>query len=171
MNEKPVLLVDVDGVLNPYAHQGALAAGWETHRIAARQPGRDVAVTYTVYLNPDHGSWLVELAYDFDLAWATTWEEQANTLIAPKIGLSQPLPVAAVVWGRHGYDKVAGIAALVGDRPCAWLDDDPGYAGFEWSDERRARDIPTLIITPDPAIGFTRAHKDKLRRFAVSLRA
>ena len=166
---KPFLLIDVDGVLNPFAHAGAFAPGWQTYQIEAESPFRGKR-TYEVHLHSTHGRWLAELEDDFELGWGSTWEEQANSLIAPKIGL-HPLPVARVGWHMDGnYDKSEGIVALVGDRPCAWVDDGPGWSGFEWRDQRLARGIPTLIITPDPAIGFTRAHKDALHRFAASLR-
>lgn len=165
---KPVLLVDVDGVLNPFSHRGDFAPGWETHQITAQNHMSQMK-TYEVYLLPRHGSWLLELAADFELVWATTWEEQANTLIGPKIGLP-PLPVAPIYWRMSGYNKTMGIEEIIGDRPAAWLDDEPGSAGHYWRDERMKRGVPTLLVTTDPAIGFTRGQKDRLHRFATSLR-
>ena len=166
--QKPVLLVDVDGVLNPFAHRGDFAPGWETYQIEALHLGNPK--TFRVFLWAKHGSWLDELETDFELIWATTWEEQANTLIGPKIGLVRHWPVAEIAWRMSGYNKTMGIEELIGDRPAAWIDDEPGSSGLYWRDERLKRGIPTLILTPDPAVGLTRAHKDKLHRFAASLR-
>ncbi len=36
---------------------------------------------------PHHGPQLLSLP--FDLVWATTWEEEANTFIAPVLGLPE----------------------------------------------------------------------------------
>ena len=165
---RPVLLIDVDGVLNPFAREGAVPAGWESHQVQATNPIRGTR-TYTVVLTREHGAWLTELARDFDLAWATTWEDQANTVIAPLIGLPARLPVAEVGWRMYNYDKVEGIVALVGDRPAAWIDDEPGWAGNEWAKERRARGVPTLLLVPNQKVGLTRAHVEALQAFAASL--
>ena len=45
-----------------------------------------------VWLNPKHGPMLVAMADMFDLHWATAWVDNANTIIAPLIGLPE-LPV------------------------------------------------------------------------------
>lgn len=82
---KPLLLLDVDGVLNP---MGRPAPDFRRYRCTI---GDDV---YTVHLNPRHGRRLLELALvtGSELVWATTWEHHANDWIAPRIGLPS-LPV------------------------------------------------------------------------------
>lgn len=70
----------------------------------------------------------------------------------------------------YNYDKVEWIIARVGDRTAAWLDDEPGWAGVNWRDERLARGVPTLLVTSKSATGFTRDHKDAIHAFAGSLR-
>ena len=42
--------------------------------------------------------WLAELRERYELVWASTWEEHANTYIAPLLGL----PGLAVPVGSHG---------------------------------------------------------------------
>lgn len=63
---RPVIVIDVDGVLAPFG----VPPRW----------------------NPNHGRWLRELAEHADLAWGTSWTHQANWEIAPALGLP-PLPV------------------------------------------------------------------------------
>ncbi|MGW1607164.1 hypothetical protein ACWCQV_40760, partial [Streptomyces eurythermus] len=87
---RPVLLVDVDGPLNPYAAKPhRRPEGYQTHRLptprweaAERRrltewglPNKPVK-PLRVWLNPDHGPALDALP--FDLVWATTWEEEAT---------------------------------------------------------------------------------------------
>lgn len=81
---RPVLLVDVDGPLNPYAAKPhRRPEGYETHRLltprwetAERRrltewglPNKPVK-PLRVWLNPNHGPALDALP--FDLVWATT---------------------------------------------------------------------------------------------------
>lgn len=81
---KSLLLIDVDGPLNPWAASGRTNQknGYTRYRIDG----------YTVYLKRAHGQQLLALTDVFDLVWCTTWEHQANIEIGPRIGLPE-LPV------------------------------------------------------------------------------
>ncbi|MET8102805.1 hypothetical protein ABZV29_41315 [Streptomyces sp. NPDC005236] len=80
---RPLLFLDVDGPLNPYAAQRERRpAGYTTIRVALR-PGRPLRV----WLHPDHGRALLALGYD--LCWATSWMDAANRWIGPVIGLPE----------------------------------------------------------------------------------
>ncbi len=80
---RPLLLLDVDGPLNPYAapwfRERRPEGGYEM-RYLTLGSGR----SYWVALNRWHGERLSELAEVCDLAWASTWQEDANRLIAPR---------------------------------------------------------------------------------------
>ena len=78
---KPLLLLDVDGVLIPYA-----APEQPIGFLPYMLPGE------WVWLSPRHGEWLRPLHDQFQLVWATGWEHHANHLIGPILGLP-PLPV------------------------------------------------------------------------------
>jgi hypothetical protein len=142
---RPVLLIDVDGVLNPYAARRT-PEGFAEHRLAG----------FRVRLNPAHGAALRELAASFELVWATTWEEQANELIGPRLGLAR-LPVICFDFSATGGLKWPAIAAAIGDRPAVWLEDDPWPRELVAIRERRAQ-IPTLLLKPNPGIGLIPAH-------------
>lgn len=81
---RPLLLLDVDGVLNPFASP-TCPPGYREHDFF---PDDDPPVR----LNESHASWLPLLATRFDLAWATGWEDEANTYLSPLFGLPR-LPV------------------------------------------------------------------------------
>lgn len=63
--ERPLLLIYVDGVLNPFVPTGdPMPDGFEAHRIDGIR----------VLLAARHGEWLRSLMPAYDLVWATTWE-------------------------------------------------------------------------------------------------
>ncbi|GAB3161190.1 hypothetical protein GCM10027161_70210 [Microbispora hainanensis] len=76
-----------------------------------------------------------------ELVWATTWEEEANAEIAPRIGLPR-LPV--VSWpepaDHHTREdqwfglcwKTRTLVNWAGGRPFAWVDDEITDADREW---------------------------------------
>lgn len=157
---RPLLLIDVDGVLNPLAVQprGHVPPGFTAYEFDGLR----------VLLSTRHGAWLTGLAGDFDLVWATSWEEDADRLIAERVGLPRGLPVIRFDASRTGWmDKLPDVIRFVGDRPTAWLDDDPGPGAHVWV---AARSVPTLLVQPDHRIGLTEAHIDTLRAFAVEVR-
>lgn len=156
---KPLLLLDVDGVLNPFAAGPVVPPGFTEHTLQG----------YRVLLTRRHGQWLDPLADRFEFVWATTWEEDANALIAPLVGLPTDLPVVSFADAdveRPGTWKLPAVAAFVGDRPAAWIDDDLGRDADEWA---AARSVPTLLLRADPSVGLVRRHIDSLDRFARRL--
>jgi hypothetical protein len=155
---RPLLLVDVDGVLNPW-QAVECPPGFREYGFF---PGE------RVLLSEGHGALLRELADSYELVWATAWEHRANRLICPVIALPE-LPV--IEFPLAGTDfffrKLPSVIESVGDRPCAWIDDEHHPAHHEWARERGA---PTLIVDIDPAIGLTAAVATELAAWATALR-
>jgi hypothetical protein len=133
---RPLLYLDVDGPLNPYAAKPhRRPEGYTTHRMKpegwlAQHPGLPPSRVrpLRVWLNPSHGQALLQLTDRYDLVWATTWREEANTFIAPVLGLP-PLPV--VDWpttltpGPNGtFWKTRHLVNHAEGRPFVWLDDE-----------------------------------------------
>jgi Swiss Army Knife RNA repair-like protein len=155
---KPLLFVEVDGVLNPYP---ACPAGFHEHALF---PEDDEPVR----LAPIHGGWLRELSERFDLVWASAWAEDANRLLSPYFGLDE-LPVVPLPRAPFSPTaKLRAIEAFAVDRLAAWIDDIVTPEAKRWADRRRA---PTLVIEVEPSAGLTRPTVDHLLAWAVALQA
>jgi hypothetical protein len=163
IDPRPLLLIDVDGVLNPFAARSC-PAGFTEHKLAG----------YKVRLNPAHGAALTALHDEglYELVWATTWEAQADSLIAARVGLPRGLPV--IVFPKdddyEGWTwKLPAVRAYAADRPLAWLDDDLGRDAEAWARDRSAAGITTVLIGPNPGTGLVAAHFERLRRILPDL--
>jgi hypothetical protein len=143
--QKPLLYLDVDGVLNPVCPRPA--AEFTTHRIHGS----------AVLVSARHGRWLRELSTVYQLVWASTWEAQANLCIAPLLGLPA-LPFVPV--GRHPAGDWAPIVRHAAGRPFAWVDDLIPDA-VRLSCAARA---DRLVLPVDPGQGLRRPHVDRLLR-------
>jgi hypothetical protein len=150
---KPLLLLDVDGVLNPFPDT---PDGYSEYRFF---PDDDEPVR----LCPDHADWLRELLADFEIVWASAWGEAANELICPAFGLQSFRVVALPPVPFEPREKVPAVAAFVGERPAAWVDDVVTDEARAWARERRAR---TLIVEVSSASGLTREIVERLKAWA-----
>lgn len=173
MDSVGYLFLDVDGPLNPWAEKGCRRpVGYTTHRLRpagwenARKPLR-------VWLNPSHGPALVKLAADtgLTLAWATTWQFEANRLIGPVLGLPE-LPV--VDFDHHPGSlkdwKFPAVADFASGKPLVWFDDDfrSSRLVHTVTDFQHQRgDLPTLLHWVDPRVGLTEADFDAVRRWVA----
>ena len=148
---RPYLLIDVDGVLNPFGADRA-PDGFARHGLLG----------YDVWLSPQHGLWLNGLATWFDLVWATTWEHDAPRLIAPILALPTDLPVIEFRQSEGETWKLSDVARFAGDRPLAWIDDDLHGDALAWADERTA---PTLLIRTSANVGLVEQDVWRLQAF------
>lgn len=168
MSEKPFLLLDVDGPLNPWAASNrGLPKNFRQWRIDG----------YKVRLARWHGERLRSLTDVFDLVWCTTWEHQANTDIGPRIGLDKLpviefgkfLPKEPPVPGLHWKTAVITAYSIAHQRPFAWVDDevDPvkdGMYFMQWGGH------PFLTMKIDPSTGLEEKHFVELREWAEEVR-
>ncbi|MEU6772947.1 hypothetical protein [Streptomyces sp. NPDC046759] len=163
---RPLLFLDVDGPLNPYAAQPERRpAGCTTIRVPlfSRRPLR-------VWLNPDHGPALLELG--FELCWATSWMADANVWIAPVVGLPE-LPYVDFGTGLFAerpdgvHWKTEAIVAYAGGRPFAWVDDEQSPADTRYVSTHHSG--PALLHHVNPRIGLREDDFTVLREFAASL--
>ncbi|MFJ6730026.1 hypothetical protein ACIQPQ_34515 [Streptomyces sp. NPDC091281] len=163
---RPLLLLDVDGPLNPFAappHRRPV--GYQTHRMKpdgwiaqhAGTPEHRIK-PLRVWLNPAHGAALLTLP--FDLVWATTWEHDANEWIGWRIGLprEQNLPVIefedqTVLRPDGTYVKTWTVVQWARGRPFAWVDDQVDDIDRQYV--ARHHDGPALLHWIDPARGLT----------------
>src|SRR2546423_14026266 len=83
---RPLLLLDIDGVLNPYGTPDPPTGFTEHHLFPGEEPIR---------INPAHGAWITAASDVLDIAWASSWNDDANRLLAPLLHIA-PLPVVTM---------------------------------------------------------------------------
>lgn len=179
---RPLLFLDVDGPLNPYAaNPSRRPQGYDTHRMRPR--GWSAAQSYRplrVWLNPDHGPAL--LALPFDLVWATTWKQDANTWISPVLGLPE-LPVAdfdqatalpdppgwrgLIRSERCYHKKTRALVDYAAGRPFAWVDDEPTDRDRDWIAQHHP--APALVHVVVARRGLLDADFEALAAWAATL--
>jgi hypothetical protein len=157
MQGKPVLLIDIDGVISLW--------GFDTN---ARPDGDFHTVDGVVhFLSAAAGKHLPALAARYELVWCSGWEEKANEYLphALKLGCELPfLSFDCAPGAGHAHWKLAAIDAYAGPaRPLAWIDDAHDDACRAWA---AGRPGPTLLVGTDPARGLTDAHVELLLRWA-----
>ena len=114
------------------------------------------------------------MADHFDLAWASTWLQDANHLVSPLLGLPTDIPVVPLrLPGFHSARrswKAEQIAEWVGDRSFAWFDDEINRATREWlnSQEHLSRHLAHRV---EPHLGLVPADFDVLMAFAKQFQA
>src|SRR4051812_21698428 len=114
-DRKPLLLVDVDGVLSLFAG-GAVAPD-------ALVPTLVDGVPHV--LSRPAAEALLDLAGDFECVWCTGWKDRADSYLPLLLGLPRGWPHIsfAGVPGRGGHWKLGGIDAFAGaERALVWID-------------------------------------------------
>lgn len=162
---KPLLLLDVDGPLNPYAAKPTRRPeGYETHRPTPAGWTNPLRV----WLNPQHGPMLLKLTGLVDLVWATTWVDDANAIIGPLIGLPvlPVIPVGRPQWPGEHIWKLGAVVEYVAERAFAWFDDDFTPADLAWAAKRDADGSPTLFAPIDPRVGIVQSDVDQVAEWA-----
>lgn len=148
-----VILLDVDGPLNPYAAKATQRPeGYETHRM---RPSNWVATKpLKVWLNPLHGPSLADLGAE--LIWATMWENDANEWIAPHLDLP---PLSYINWIDWDYSNPEGlhpktkriVSWMNRYRPNSdyiWIDDEPTRKDAAYLEENAHMSAKIMKISP-----------------------
>jgi hypothetical protein len=160
---RPLLFLDVDGPLNPYAAKPERRpAGYTTLRVPRGRGTSEEDLPLSLrrrplrlWLNPAHGQALLQL--DYELCWATTWMAGANRWIAPVLGLPD-LPFVdfgdVLLQDRPdgAHWKTAPLVEYADGRPFAWVDDEQSDLDQAYvSAHHRARG---LLHHVNPRIGL-----------------
>jgi hypothetical protein len=160
--EKPLLLVDIDGVISLFGFPENARPQGSFHSIDG----------IPHFLSASAGEHLLNLSSIFELVWASGWEEKANEYLPRLLGLPNPLPFLRFerdIGARrttHAHWKLRSIDAYCGQRPLAWIDDAFNPACHEWSAARRA---PTLLVNTAPQSGLTSQEARLLAAWAREL--
>lgn len=141
---RPLLFLDVDGVLNCYRD------GYDFHDLGGIH----------VYVPPGTRERVTRLLEHFDPVWATAWLGRAHTAWRNLLGLTM-LPWPYLDWVEY---KLPHLLRFAGERPWAFVDDDAEWElrKLGWTREH----VTGLILSPDTEVGLTDAHVDELIAWA-----
>jgi hypothetical protein len=157
MADRPLLAVDIDGVISLF--------GFE-ERPAHTQLQLVDGVPHCISL--PCGDRLRRLSESFELVWASGWEDKANFYLPHILGLPELPHIGFDVAPRSGgaHWKLAALEEYCGERAIAWVDDNFDESCYEWAERRPA---PTLLVPTEPHLGLEEGHVEALSAWATSL--
>jgi hypothetical protein len=156
MSHKPLLMVDIDGVISLFGFPPEDRPDGSFHSIDG----------IFHFLSSSAAAHLLELVSVFDLVWCSGWEEKANEYLPLLLGLPNVLPFLSFVRSpgkANAHWKLDAIDDYAGSRPLAWIDDAFNDSCHEWA---AARATPTLLVQTDPAVGLTSKDVELLSAWA-----
>jgi hypothetical protein len=166
LGEKPLLMVDIDGVISLF---GSDPLG------AAARPSLEGAFHSIEgiphFLSSTAAAHLLDLASCFELVWCSGWEEKADEYLPRLLGLPRGLAhlrFARSVGRTNAHWKLDAIDAYAQARALAWIDDALGEDCHAWAQRREA---PTLLVPTLPHEGLTEREAGLLAAWAASLSA
>jgi len=157
---KPVLAVDVDGVISLFGFDGPLD----------QVPGKFHLIDGVAHcISEGVGPRLLKLAEHFEMIWATGWEERANDHFPHLLGLADDIP-ALTFGGRARFGtahwKLDALEEFAHGRVLAWIDDSLDESCHAWASGRSA---PTLLVPTESEIGLTDAQVEATLSWARGL--
>jgi hypothetical protein len=165
-SEKPLLMVDIDGVISLFGFAGQ--APWTGHATAPEGSFHTIdGIPH--FLSHAAAEHLLGLAAHFDLVWASGWEEKAEEYLPRLLELPSGRPFLRFERspGRsNAHWKLAAIEEHAGSRALAWIDDAFNDACHAWAD---ARPAPTLLVQTVPEHGLTSTEAQRMIAWAREL--
>jgi hypothetical protein len=190
-NGRPILLLDVDGVLCPWG------SDLPSHYTRIYHEDSDDCD----YVSQHNAREILKLADHYDIMWCSAREEDVYRSVGPAHGFP-PWPIinlgtkrmvegslarehivlpnafeTAIALGDYYIGPQANSWKLpfvrkLGDeteRPIIWVDDHLGEDVDAWAALRSVTRAPTSLVRVDPAVGLTEADYEALRAFLVAL--
>jgi hypothetical protein len=152
-SERPILAVDVDGVISLFGFEQGLD----------QPPGELKLIDGMLHcISHAAGERLRRLAEHYDLVWATGWEQRANDHLPSLLGLPEQMPYLTF-GGRARFGsahwKVDALDEYARERPLAWVDDNIDKTCRDWAARRPA---PTLLVPTESDRGLEEGHVEAL---------
>jgi len=158
-SHKPLLLVDIDGVISLFGGEQLASKDGSFHAVEGMFH----------FLSATAAAHLLALEAQFELVWCSGWEEKANEHLPHLLGLPAALPFLRferAIGRSNAHWKLAAIDAFAAERPLAWVDDALNAACHEWAEMRTA---PTLLVETQPEHGLTEREAATLTEWAYAL--
>jgi hypothetical protein len=157
---RPLLMVDIDGVISLFGFAGQ--SSW-TGRTGPGDGSFHTIDGIPHFLSRAAAAHLLGLATEFELVWASGWEEKAEEYLPRLLGLPAGLPFlrfqrmtgpppARGIGSTNAHWKLDAIESYAGSRALAWIDDSFNDACHAWA---QARPAPTLLVQTSPEQGLT----------------
>jgi hypothetical protein len=167
---KPILFLDVDGVLNVFE---PFSVEVDEYLVTSTS-----GTPEPIFVPKGSRECVKFLSNKFDIVWATAWEGSAHTALKEALDLEDE-PWPHIDWlGK----KISEILKYASDRPWAWVDDfaiwELDQLGWstpdEWEDRIHKRPHRlfmdnTFILAPNYHEGLTANHVGRLVEFAYNL--
>lgn len=159
MQERPILAVDVDGVISLFGFDEP------PDRSVARMELIDGSIHY---ISQAAGSRLGRLAEHYELIWATGWEDRANFSLPLLLGIPELHHLTFDGAARFGsaHWKLGPLTEYARGRALAWIDDSFDESCYEWARERQANGEPTLLVPTESHLGIEEVQVDALSAWA-----
>jgi hypothetical protein len=145
-SRKPLILLDVDGVLNNYSWGSATVYPDEKKTVVNAFPIRYSPTIVSAFNNFSRDG----LA---EVRWLTAWGGNARKLLAPALGIDDFLTVRDDSWTPNKQIVAKTIADSCPDRPIVWIDDE--MVEFAGTDMPFWKARPhTLMVEPKQRLTF-----------------
>lgn len=161
--DKPILLLDVDGVLNPCPFDKNRSSDWafeKTFRSTLASGG------FNLNLSWEMGQALLGLGCE--IVWLTTWIldwDHANENIGRAFGWAEK-KVPEVT--REQFWKILEVKRILAEPgpKVVWIDDD-ALNFLELFEDGADLDPHSrlLVVCPDSSVGLTKAHLQEIKEF------
>lgn len=179
---RPLLLLDFDGVLNfeatrsAYQHNPAVPGHWRQRYVHVEGVGYRVRWSWEAVRRLG----LICQVYGVEWWWLSTWRDHGLSQINPNLKTTAS---AAVDWAQsdgqgfpgfredpNGAAKLAAVERINDEegRPFIWVDDE----ATRWFDPDRLRtNVPHLVLKTDSLWGLTSHDLDSIEEFCKSIEA
>jgi hypothetical protein len=162
-DDRPILAVDIDGVISLFGFQDPVnAAGMR----GPDAPGEFHLIDGMLHcIALDTGPRLNRLGETYELIWASGWEDRANDHLPGILGVPKLHHLTFDGRAKFGtaHWKLEALEDYAGDRRLAWIDDSLDDSCFAWAE---AREAPTLLVPTESSVGMIDAHVDVLESWA-----
>jgi hypothetical protein len=160
--QKPLILLDVDGVINFIGRPGGNALANNKAANIATSDKRVFRIQWSTILIDEINRWSTVA----EIRWLTTWDEDARKCLAPVLGINEfPLardPLRKLEKWDAAYENVVDSP----DRKLIWIDDDMSY--FKMM-ARRSSNMKHVLergnvafVEPDIQTGLTKDDIDMI---------